>query len=90
MTTSERLDDDSTKLWHSRLGHVSLNSLQVLATQGLLEGVKTCNLESCEHCVLGKEINMKFGIVIHRAESLHDLVHMNAWGPIKTISFGGH
>ena len=47
--------DDSTKLWHSRLGHVSLNSLQVLATQGLLEGVETCNLESCEHCVLGKE-----------------------------------
>ena len=51
----ESLDDDPTRLWQSRLGYIDLDSLQTLATQGLLEDALTCYLESPEYCVLGKE-----------------------------------
>ena len=32
---------------------------------------------------------MKFVTIIHRKEGLLDLVHMDIWGPTKTISLGG-
>jgi len=84
------LDDDSTRLWHSRVGHVGLNSLQALVMQGLLKRAKTYNLESCEHCVLGKKTKVKFDTVIHRMEGVLDFVHMDIWELTKTASFGGH
>jgi len=67
-----------------------LDSLQVLTMQGLLTGAKTYNLESCEHCVLGKKTKVKFDTVIYRTEGLLDLVHMDIRGPIKMASLGGH
>ena len=67
-----------------------LNSLQTLTTQELLEDALTCNLVSCEHCVLSKEIKVKFGTYIHRTEGLLDLVNMNFWGPTKTASLEGY
>ena len=44
-----------------------------------MKGAKTCNLESYEHCVLGKKMKVK-GIIFHCAEGVIDLVHMNVWG----------
>jgi len=41
LTALEHLDDKSTWLWHSRLGQISLNSLQALAIQELLKGALT-------------------------------------------------
>jgi len=38
LTTSECLNGDSIRLWHSRHKHVGLDSLEPLATQELLEG----------------------------------------------------
>ena len=66
-----------------------MDSLQALKTQGLL-GALTCNLESCEHCVLGKKIKVKFDTVIHLIEGLLDLVHRNVRKPTKTVSLEGH
>ena len=61
-----------------------------MAMQGLLEGVLTCNLENCEHCVLSKETKVKFDTVIHCTKGLLELVHMDVGGPTKTSSLGGH
>jgi len=52
-----------------RMGHVGLDSLQALATQGLLKSALTCNLEFYEHYVLDKKIKVKFDIVIHCSRS---------------------
>ena len=43
VTTSTDSDDDSTRLWHMRLGHTGEKSLQTLAKQGLLKGAKPAN-----------------------------------------------
>ena len=71
-----------------RLGFIDLDSLQALATQGLMEGAKTCNLESCKHYALGKETS-EICTVICCMEGLLDLVHMDIWGPTKTTSLRG-
>jgi len=63
-------NDDSTRLWHMRLGHTSEKNLQALAKQGLLKGAKTCKLEFCKHRVIGKKTKVKFDTVIHRKKKI--------------------
>ncbi|KAI4351350.1 hypothetical protein L6164_005724 [Bauhinia variegata] len=57
-----------TKLWHMRLGHAGEKSLQTLAKQGLLKGAKTCKMDFCEQCVLGKQTRVKFATAIHNTK----------------------
>ncbi|GMI64410.1 hypothetical protein HRI_000110300 [Hibiscus trionum] len=46
--------DDNTNLWHMRLGHLSEREMVELHKRNLLHGVKSCKLDFCEFCVLGK------------------------------------
>ncbi|GMI83155.1 hypothetical protein HRI_001984800 [Hibiscus trionum] len=46
--------DDNTKLWHKRIGHLSERGMVELHKRNLLHGVKSCELDFCEFCVLGK------------------------------------
>ena len=80
---------EMSRLWHMRLGHAGEKSLQTLAMQGLLKGVKTCKLDFCEQCVLGKQKRVKFGTAIHNTEGILDYIHTDVWGPTKTASLGG-
>ena len=50
---------EMSRLWHMRLRHAGEKSLQTLAMQGLLKGGKTCKLDFCEQCVLGKQKRVK-------------------------------
>jgi len=63
-----------------RLGHTREKSLQALAKQILLNGVKTCKLEFYEHCVIGKKTKVKFGTAVYHAEGILDYVHRDVWG----------
>ena len=81
--TSEGADDDSFNLWYMKLEHTSKKSLQTLARQRLLKGAKTCKLEFCEHCVIGKKTKVKFGTAIHHAKGILDYVHTDVWGPVR-------
>jgi hypothetical protein len=47
-------DSDCTILWHIRLGHMSERGMLELHKRNLLKGVKTCKLDFCKFCVLGK------------------------------------
>jgi len=90
---SKSLEDDeadNSRLWHMRLGHPGEKALQGLVKQGLLKGVKTEKHEFCEHCVLGKQTRVKFGIMVHNTKGILDYVHTNVWGPSKNESLGGN
>ncbi|CAL8995464.1 unnamed protein product, partial [Prunus brigantina] len=80
---------NTTRLWHMRLGHAGEKALQGLVKQGLLKGAKACKLEFREHCVLGKQTRVKFGIAIHHTKGILDYVHTDVWGPSKNASWGG-
>ncbi|KAH9726184.1 hypothetical protein KPL70_008163 [Citrus sinensis] len=66
---------DTTKLWHVRLGHAGEKSLQTLMRHGLLKGTKTCKLNFCEHCVVGKKTRVKFGTANHDTREILEYVH---------------
>ena len=50
-TFNDEKEAEMTKLWHMRLEYGGGESLKTLLDQGLLKGVKTSDLEFCEHCV---------------------------------------
>ena len=80
---------DNTKLWHVRLEHAEEKSLQTLINYGLLKGTKTCKLNFCEHCVVGKKTNVKFGTANHDTREILEYVHSDVLGPTKTVLIGG-
>ncbi|KAH9733975.1 hypothetical protein KPL71_017220 [Citrus sinensis] len=80
---------DTTKLWHVRLGHAGEKSLQTLMRYELLKGTKTCKLNFCEHCVVGKKTRVKFGTANHDTREILEYVHSDVWGLTKTASIGG-
>ncbi|KAH9699706.1 hypothetical protein KPL71_024470 [Citrus sinensis] len=71
---------DTTKLWHIRLGHAEEKSLQTLMRHGLLKGTKTCKLNFCEHCVVGKKTRVKFGTANHNTREILEYVHSDNEG----------
>ena len=80
---------EMSRLWHMRLGHAGEKSLKTLAMQGLLKGAKTCKMDFCKQCVLGKQKRVKFGTAIHNTEGILDYIHTDVWGPTKTASSRG-
>ena len=52
--TTPMVEEDITKLWHMRLGHMSQKGLEFFSKRGLLCGQSISKVEFCEHCVLGK------------------------------------
>ncbi|KAG8501431.1 hypothetical protein CXB51_003755 [Gossypium anomalum] len=57
VTSSSLSDDDITKLWLMRLGHMSENGMVELSKRVLLDGQGICKLNFCEHCVFGKVLS---------------------------------
>ncbi|KAG8499283.1 hypothetical protein CXB51_005781 [Gossypium anomalum] len=68
VASSSLSDDDITKLWHMRLGHMSENGMVELSKRGLLGGQGICKLNFCEHCVFGKQKRVRFTRRIHNTK----------------------
>lgn len=81
--------NDLSTLWHMRLGYVGEKALQGLIKQELLKGAKFGKVDFCEHCILGKQTNLKFGSTIHQTKGILDYVHFDVWGPAKNASLSG-
>ncbi|KAH9733926.1 retrovirus-related pol polyprotein from transposon TNT 1-94-like protein [Citrus sinensis] len=81
--------NDTTELWHIRLRHAGEKYLQTLIRHELLKGTKTCKLNFCEHCVVGKKTRVKFDTANHDTREILEYVHSDVWGPTKTASIDG-
>jgi hypothetical protein len=66
---------DCTVLWHMWLGHMSEWGMLELHKKNLLKGVKTCKLDFCKLCVLGKQNRVQFKTITHKTEGILDYVH---------------
>ncbi|KAG8491575.1 hypothetical protein CXB51_014846 [Gossypium anomalum] len=89
VASSSLSDDDITKLWHMRLGHMSENGMTELSKRGLLDGQGICKLNFCEHCVFGKQKRVRFTRGIHNTKGTLKYIHSDLWGPSKVPSRGG-
>ncbi|KAH9651061.1 hypothetical protein KPL70_026606 [Citrus sinensis] len=82
-------EEDRTKLWHLRLGHMSIKGLQELSKQGLLGGDRIQQLEFCENCIFGKSHRSKFNKGEHMSKQVLDYAHTDLWGPAQVPSLSG-
>jgi 5'-3' exoribonuclease 2 len=82
-------ENDVTKLWHMRLGHMSEKGMHLLSKQGHLGKHGIGKLEFCKHCVFGKQKKVSFSTATHRTKGILDYIHSDLWGPSKVPSYGG-
>ncbi|KAH9762162.1 Integrase catalytic domain-containing protein [Citrus sinensis] len=80
--------EESTMMWHLKLGHMSEQSLKILSEQKLLPGLNSVSLPFCEHCVTSKQHRLKFSRFIARSKCILDLIHSDVWES-PDISMGG-
>ena len=51
------INEDSTILWHRRLGHISIDRIKRLVNDGVLSIVDFTDFEICVDCIKGKQTN---------------------------------
>ena len=81
---------ESTRLWHLRLGHMSIKGLKELEKQGVLGKDKIEELDFCEDCVYGKSTRHSFKNSTSKSIGILDYIHSDLWGPAQTSSLGGN
>ena len=86
VATSHEPTTDDTLLWHLRLGHMSETGMLKLHTRGLLPGVRSCKLEFCKYCVMGKQCRVTFKTTKHDMGGVIDYIHPDVWGPVDVMS----
>ncbi|KAH9781907.1 retrovirus-related pol polyprotein from transposon TNT 1-94-like protein [Citrus sinensis] len=80
--------EESTMMWHLKLGHMSAQGLKIFSEQKLLPRLKLVNLPFCEHCVISKQHRLKFSRSIARSKCILDLIHSDVWESLD-MSMGG-
>lgn len=81
-------EEESTMMWHNKLGHMSERGLKILSDRKLLPGLKSVNLPFCEHCVTSKQHRLAFGRSVARSKHILDLIHSDVWESSE-LSLGG-
>jgi hypothetical protein len=70
-------EDDDTLLWHMRLGHISERGMRELHKRNLLTGIKSCKLDFCKYCIMGKQCRVRFKTATHKTKGILDYVHLD-------------
>ncbi|XP_073130075.1 uncharacterized protein [Henckelia pumila] len=71
--------EESTVLWHRKLGHMSELGMKILSERKLLPGLTKVTLPFCEHCVTSKQPRLKFGTSIAKSKGILELIHSDVW-----------
>jgi len=71
-------------MWHQKLGHMSECGLKILVERNLLLGLKSVNLPFCEHCIVSKQNQLKFGRSIAKSKYILGLIHSDVWESLVT------
>ncbi|KAJ0833844.1 putative RNA-directed DNA polymerase [Helianthus annuus] len=75
-------------LWHKRYGHLHWDSLKMLQSKHMVQGMpQVKGTSTCESCVLGKQIRQSFKSTSWRATKKLGLVHADLCGPMQSDAF---
>jgi len=76
---------DSSPLWHRRLGHPGHEALSKLASS-TSRHISDCS-DLCHACQLGRHVRLPFYSSTSRASSKFDLIHCDLWtSPVVSVS----
>jgi hypothetical protein len=84
----KRIDSESSKLWHCRLGHISRGRIERLVKESILPPLEFSNLEQCVDCIKGKYVKQsKKGA--KRSTGVLEIIHTDICGPFPVMSVDG-
>ncbi|GJX56639.1 retrovirus-related pol polyprotein from transposon TNT 1-94 [Tanacetum coccineum] len=85
--------DDTSTLWHRRLGHANMRLIQSLSSKELVRNLPKLNFGKhfCDACNVGKQVNEshKAKNTVSTSKCL-ELLHMDLFGPSAVQSYGGN
>ena len=79
-------NENSSSLWHKRLGHISQRRIERLVSNGILDSLDFPDFEICTNCIKGKQTNTR-GFDANRATNVLELIHTNICGPFPMVSW---
>ncbi|RVW13581.1 Retrovirus-related Pol polyprotein from transposon TNT 1-94 [Vitis vinifera] len=82
------MNENSSMLWHKRLGHISNQRIQRLVSDGILDPLDFSDFQVCIECIKGKQTNMKKKNA-NRCSDVLELIHTDICGPFPTPSWNG-
>ena len=81
-------NENSSSLWHKRLGHISKRRIERLVSNGILDSLDFEDFEICTNCIKGKLTNTR-RFNANRATEVLQPIHIDICGPFPTISWNG-
>ncbi|XP_076943581.1 uncharacterized protein LOC143613864 [Bidens hawaiensis] len=85
--------EETSWLWHARLGHLNFESIKLMARRDMVEGMRDVTNENklCEPCLVGKQMRQSFpNSAAFRATRALELVHGDLCGPITPPTIAGN
>ena len=86
------IDNNASKLWHARFGHLSFAVLNEMQKKGMVASLPPIEdwKEPCKACMMGKQQRKAFPHESqNRSKTPLELVHANLCGKISTPAMGG-
>jgi transposase InsO family protein len=74
------INQDSSKLWHRRLGHISIERIKRLVNEGILNTLDFTDFETCVDCIKGKQTN-KSKKCANRSSDILEIIHTDICNP---------
>nr|CAN61880.1 hypothetical protein VITISV_018026 [Vitis vinifera] len=76
------MNENSSMLWHKRLGHISNQRIQRLVSDGILDPLDFSNFQVCIECIKGKQTNMKKKNA-NRCSDVLELIHTDICAEVE-------
>ena len=74
------MNEESSMLWHRRLGHISIDRIKRLVNDGVLSTLDFADFETCISCIKGKQTN-KSKKGAKRSSELLEIIHSDICSP---------
>ncbi|KAH9667906.1 hypothetical protein KPL70_021226 [Citrus sinensis] len=78
------LNEQSSMLWHKRLGRISIERIKRLVNDGALEALDFTDFGTCVDCIKGKQTN-KTKKGARRSSDILEIVHTDICGPFSEV-----
>ena len=84
-----RTSENSSMLWHRRLGHISRERLERMVKEGILVDLDFSDFDKCVDCIKGKFPAKTRAKGANRCDEILQLIHTDICGPITPATMGG-
>jgi hypothetical protein len=86
-----KLSDDNTSfMWHCRLGHIGVKCMKKVHSDGHLGSLDFDSFDTCEPCLMGKMTRTPFTGFVERAADLLGIIHNDVCGPMSVATHNGY